>query len=143
LGEKHTILLSTHIMPEVEAVCGRVLIIAKGRLVVDDKLDRLRTEAAVLAEVRGPSKAVKLALEALNGVRRASIMSDDSGVVRLEIHCESGGDLREMIAQRVIQNGWGLRSLDLRRSSLEERFVRAVNESDPASRPGESSTEAA
>ena len=57
LGDRHTILLSTHIMQEVEAVCSRVLLIARGRIAIDERLDRLREGLAVEVEARGPSDA--------------------------------------------------------------------------------------
>ncbi len=69
LGEHHTILLSTHILPEVEAVCSRVLLIARGKLTLDDRLDRLRDASGIMVEVRGPSDAVKRAIETTSGVR--------------------------------------------------------------------------
>ncbi len=55
LAEQHTILLSTHILSEVEAVCGRVIIIARGRIVLDDQLANLRRQGVITVEVRGPS----------------------------------------------------------------------------------------
>ena len=61
LGDRHTILLSTHIMSEVEAVCGRVIIIARGRIAVDDRLDRIRTESAIVVEARGPAEPIRAA----------------------------------------------------------------------------------
>ena len=132
LGERHTILLSTHIMPEVEAVCGRVLIIAKGKLAVDESLETFRSESAIVVEVRGPAPAIKSALETVAGVVRVTILDTSDGVVRLELRSEEGRDLREAVAEKVVRNGWGLRSLDIRRSSLEDRFVKAVHAADEA-----------
>src|SRR5215217_4760269 len=59
LGDRHTILLSTHIMSEVEAVCGRVIIIAQGKIAVDERLDRLRTESTIVLQARGPADAIR------------------------------------------------------------------------------------
>src|SRR5690606_19044012 len=56
LGERHAVLLSTHIMSEVEAVCGRVVIIARGRIALDDRLDNLRVDGALFVEARGPAE---------------------------------------------------------------------------------------
>jgi ABC-2 type transport system ATP-binding protein len=61
-------------------------------------------------------------------VTRVSLTDHHGEVVRLEVLAEGGADLREELARRVINNGWALRHLDLRRSSLEERFIRAVQE---------------
>ena len=132
LGDRHTILLSTHIMSEVEAVCGRVIMIVKGKVAVDDQLDHLQERGAIALEVRGPSQAIRKALESTPGVKRVGMTDQDGDLLRIEVLAEGGIDLREILAQRIIQNGWALRLLDLRRSSLEERFVRAVREATVA-----------
>ncbi len=59
LGERHTLLLSTHILSEVEAVCGRVILIARGRIAIDDRLDQLRTGSAIVLQARGPEGAIR------------------------------------------------------------------------------------
>ena len=128
LGDRHTILLSTHIMSEVEAVCGRVIIIVKGKIALDDKLDHVQSQGAILLEARGPAPAIKKALESAPGVDRVNLTEQDGDIARFEIQTRGGADLREVLAQRILGAGWGLRLLDLRRSSLEERFVRAVRE---------------
>ncbi|WP_145269554.1 ABC transporter ATP-binding protein [Tautonia plasticadhaerens] len=137
LGRRHTILLSTHILPEVEAVCGRVIIIASGRIALDEPLDRLRAGRAVEVEVRGPIDSVRGVLETTpgaGGVRKIAVegaAAGDPGVCGFEVRSkdESAVEaLRELIAARVVQNGWALRRLDLSRSTLEERFVRAVRD---------------
>ncbi len=128
LGDRHTILLSTHIMSEVEAVCGRVIMIVKGKVALDDSLEQIREQGAMILEVRGPAPAIREALAATPGVSRVGVTDQEGDVVRLEVQAEGGADLREDLARRVVQQGWALRHLDLRRSSLEERFVRAVRE---------------
>lgn len=126
LGDRHTILLSTHIMSEVEAVCGRVIIIARGTIALDDRLDRLRSESAIVLEARGPADAIRRGLEAVPGVRNVVLSGQDGDYAAFEIHTRDAADLREQFAQRVIQNGWPLRRLDLRRTTLEDRFIQAV-----------------
>ena len=131
LGDRHTILLSTHIMQEVEAVCGRVVLIARGRIAIDDRLDRLQAGMAATVEVRGPFDAVRRSLEAMPGVARVSPAGGDTAAHShvFEVHAKQDGtDLREALAARVVQGGWGLRRLDLRRSTLEDRFVEAVRD---------------
>jgi len=63
LGDRHTILLSTHILPEVEAVCGRVIIIARGRIALDDRLEDLRRDTTIVLEARGPAQAMIAAIQ--------------------------------------------------------------------------------
>ena len=132
LGDRHTIVLSTHIMSEVEAVCGRVIMIVKGKVVVDDRLDHLQTQSAIVLEARGPAQLIRKALESTPGVGRVGVTDQQGDVIRVEIQTKDDADLREALAQRIIQNGWALRQLDLRRSSLEERFVRAVRDASLA-----------
>jgi len=132
LGDRHTILLSTHIMSEVEAVCGRVIIISQGRIAIDDQLERLRLDKAIMVEARGPAESIRSVLLGIDGVHRVSITGRDAGIAGFEIHTHAGADLREAVCQRLTANGWTLRSLELRRSSLEERFVEAVTKDKSA-----------
>ncbi len=126
LGERHTILLSTHIMSEVEAVCGRVIIIAAGRIALDDQLARLRTERTIELEARGPADAIQRALETAPGVARVTLTRREDGCAAFEVQARDGEDPREALAQRVVQNGWPLRRLDRKHTTLEERFIQAV-----------------
>jgi ABC-2 type transport system ATP-binding protein len=126
LGDQHTILLSTHIMPEVEAVCSRVIIIERGRIAVDDTLNHLRSESAIVLEARGSAEAIRRALESAPGVARVNQARHDGEYATFEVQAADGSDLREMLAARVVENGWALRRLDLRRATLEDRFIQAV-----------------
>jgi ABC-2 type transport system ATP-binding protein len=126
LGDRHTILLSTHIMSEVEAVCGRVIIIARGRIAEDQPLEQLRTGSAIVVEVRGPADAVRRALQTTPGVETVAVMASEPDCPAFEVRTHDGADLREAIGQRIYQNGWPLRQLDLRHATLEDRFIQAV-----------------
>ncbi|HEV3121569.1 MAG TPA: ATP-binding cassette domain-containing protein, partial [Isosphaeraceae bacterium] len=131
LGQRHTILLSTHIMPEVEAVCGRVILIARGRIAIDEELETIRSATALLVEVRGPADAMRKVIQAVPGVARVTLPASEAehaAFTAFEVQLEPGADPREIVAERLISNGWGLRQLVLRRSSLEDRFVQAVSE---------------
>ena len=72
LAERHTILLSTHILSEVEAVCGRVIIIARGRIVLDDQLANLQRQGVITVEVRGPAASIRAVIQTIPGVERAN-----------------------------------------------------------------------
>lgn len=126
LGDRHTILLSTHIMSEVEAVCGRVIIIEQGHIALDDRLANLQTDSAIVLEARGPADAIRGALETASGVERVRLTGQDGDFAAFEVHTRRGNDLREALASRLVNNGWPLRQLDLRRTTLEDRFVQAV-----------------
>jgi ABC-2 type transport system ATP-binding protein len=126
LGDRHTILLSTHIMSEVEAVCGRVIIIAQGRIAIDDRLDRLQLESTIEIEARGPVDAIRRGLETVQGVKKVSAKAFDGDYSLFDVQTRDGADLREALAQRLFQNGWPIRQLTLGRATLEERFIQAV-----------------
>jgi ABC-2 type transport system ATP-binding protein len=127
LGEQHTILLSTHILSEVEAVCGRVIIISAGRIGLDRSMaDLANEEAVILLEVRGPAEQVSNVLRTTDGVVQVTTQSQHDGVVAFEVRTQENNDLREALSQRVAKNGWTIRRLDLRRRKLEDHFIDVV-----------------
>jgi ABC-2 type transport system ATP-binding protein len=128
LGERHTILLSTHILSEVEAVCSRVIIIARGCIALDDQLANLRRPGAITLEARGPAEAIRAALQTIPGVERVVQARRQGDLGWFEVHARGHEDLREAISVKLVSNGWPLRHLDLERSSLEERFTQAVTQ---------------
>src|SRR4051794_39983007 len=99
LGERHTILLSTHILSEVEAVCGRVILIVQGKNAIDERLDRLRSESTIVLEARGPADAIRRGLEAIPGVDKVGPAQDLGDFAGFEVHTTDGADLREEIAR--------------------------------------------
>ncbi|QDV90052.1 putative ABC transporter ATP-binding protein YxlF [Phycisphaerae bacterium RAS2] len=129
LAKRHTVLLSSHILPEVEATCQRTIIIAGGRIVASgspaELKDRIRGGSRLIAEVSGPEKEIETALGAVDGVSRVSRESDN-GWHRVTIESRGHGDPREEIFKVVKQKGWGLRELRLEVGSLEEFFVQIV-----------------
>jgi ABC-2 type transport system ATP-binding protein len=127
LAKRHTILLSTHILPEVEMTCQRVLILHHGRIVASDTTDRLRRRLAggthVRAELRGPADDVALALRALPGIEEVDAVLQD-GWARCEIRVRAEADPRAEIAALAAARGWALRELHAEHASLEDIFVR-------------------
>jgi ABC-2 type transport system ATP-binding protein len=133
-GGDHTVILSTHILPEVSMTCSRVIIINDGRLVAVDTPEnltrRLRGTEAIQVEVRGPRAAV---LERLKRVPRVSGVTVASGreldgVATFNVACDLGADVREQVAKAVVDGGFGL--LELRQSgmSLEDIFLKLTTE---------------
>jgi gliding motility-associated transport system ATP-binding protein len=133
LGERHTILLSTHIMSEVEAVCGRVILIVQGRIGLDEQVESFKAGTAIVVEARGPAESIRRALESVPHVARVTETVRNGDHTTFEVQARGDTDPRESIAQRLVQNGWGVSQLMLRRSSLEDRFVQAVREAATAS----------
>ncbi len=127
LGRTHTVLLSTHILSEVEAICRRVIIIHSGRIGLDHELGKLELDAAtVIVEARGPAEEMARTLRKLPGVTDLTQTALNDGIARLEIRATPGQDPRERVAQAIAEHRWGLRRLDLRRRTLEDLFVDVV-----------------
>lgn len=129
LGEKHTILLSTHILPEVEEVCRRVIVINQGKVVLDDQLANLRRGSVIMVEVRGPVEQVHNTLKNAEGVMQLDRLPADGqmdNVVGFEVRTVDDRDLRMALAERLTKQGWTIRRLEMKPRSLREQFVRAT-----------------
>jgi ABC-2 type transport system ATP-binding protein len=127
LKGKHTILLSTHILSQVEDACDRVIIINRGRIGLDKKLDDLAKERATfMVEVRGPKDQVAHVLETTDGVDEIKAEALSDGITSFEVHPKTDDDLREALFSRIAKNGWTIRRLDLVRRRLEYHFVNLV-----------------
>ena len=127
LGRERTVLLSSHILSEVEKVCRRVLIVARGKLVEqgtpEEIAGRLRTSSRVRMEVRaadGP--AVKRAIEEIPTVARV-IHGAKGDLQQFLIEAREGADPREALYQACVAGGWALRELAFERPTLEEAFT--------------------
>ena len=126
LGKQHTILLSTHILPEVEMTCSRVIIIHKGRIEAcdtpDNLLGKIRRAGGVLLEAKtGPDNGAE-ELKKITGVR--DIMIDVDGEWKIfSLRVESGVDVREQIFRLATDRRWIVRELTQRRATLEDVFV--------------------
>jgi ABC-2 type transport system ATP-binding protein len=127
LGGSHTVLLSTHILPEVSMTCNRVVIINNGRVVAEDTPDnltkRLRGAERISLEVRGPADAVKGALVGIPNVLNVEVSPSD-GRPRFLVDSAVGQDIREDLATTIVGNGWGLLELRSVGMSLEEVFLK-------------------
>lgn len=128
LGKDHTILLSTHVLPEVEQTCQRVIYIHRGRVTLAKKLTELEEDRVIYVEVRGPSEKVREALRDLDHVQEVNSDAIEDGVGRYEVHTIRNRDIREDISAMVSKKGWALRELQLSQPSLEEHFVRLMRD---------------
>jgi len=126
LGKNHTVILSTHILPEVEMVCGRVLIIHKGRIVADEQveglLSRMRRGATVHAEVKGPGAPIKSALEKIDGVKKILWQEKGDSMNDFLVTTEKDRDIRPDVFNSVSSNGGMLLSMAYERVTLEDIF---------------------
>jgi ABC-2 type transport system ATP-binding protein len=130
LAGEHTIILSTHILPEVEAICEKVIIINKGRVVATDSVERLRNrtgEGAVQVQIETggvvDKQFVHQRLEQVPGVSKVLQTGADTGSLIFEVDSLPGRNARADIARAVVQSGWNLLELKSLTYSLEEVFL--------------------
>jgi ABC-2 type transport system ATP-binding protein len=132
LAGDHTIILSTHILPEVSQTCQRVVIINKGRVVAVDTPDnltaRLRGSETLYLQVDAGSADVTHHLERVAGVTRVVVADRRQSLVGYEVESERGRDVRRELSHAVVTNGWGLLELRPMRMSLEEIFLSLTTE---------------
>ena len=144
LAGEHTIILSTHILPEVEQVCEKVIIINKGKLVATDTVanltNRLRGSEAVAVEVAGRNGSlehgpVQQRLEQLAGVSRVIHKESRDNRLLFEVESLQGRSVRAELARAVVENGWDLLELRSVGLSLEDVFLQLTS-SDAAAVAG-------
>jgi ABC-2 type transport system ATP-binding protein len=134
LAGDHTVVLSTHILPEVAQTCQRVVIINKGRVVAVDTPDnlthQLKGSASLYVQVEGTASAVD-ALQGVAGVRRVTVSDTHAAFTGYEIESEPNRDIRRDVARTLVDGGWGLIELRPMRMSLEEIFLQLTT-NEPA-----------
>ncbi|HET9359355.1 MAG TPA: ATP-binding cassette domain-containing protein [Vicinamibacterales bacterium] len=139
LGGDHTIILSTHILPEVSQTCNRIVIINRGRVVAVDTPDnltaRLRGSETMYVQLDAQGADATGALTSVPGVTRVTASDKRDHVTGYEVESETGRDVRRELAAAVVGRGWGLLELRPMRMSLEEIFLQVTTE-DAASPEG-------
>jgi ABC-2 type transport system ATP-binding protein len=139
LAGSHTVVLSTHILPEVSMTCGRVVIINKGRVVAEDTPDnltrRLKGAGTIRVEARGDAASVLEAVKAVPGVLAAHARGGHDGSVVVDVEAEAGRDVRAELAWAVVTKGHQLLGLQQLGMSLEEIFLHltTTDAAEPAS----------
>ena len=132
LGGDHTIILSTHILPEVSQTCQRVVIINKGKVVAVDTPDnltsRLRGSETIYLQVDPQGADAAAVLQRVAGVKRVAVADTKQQIVGFEIDSEAGHDVRRELAAAVVGRGWGLLEMRPMRMSLEEIFLHVTTE---------------
>jgi ABC-2 type transport system ATP-binding protein len=129
LGKEHTVLISTHILPEVSMVCERVIIINEGKIIAEDRIENLSSLVSgyrrVRLEVQGPTKKIAERLHQIKGVTRVSYQ-DSNFTVEYPV----GLDLRSKITEAIVQSGFTLLSLESVEMSLEDIFLKLTTEEE-------------
>ena len=147
LAGDHTIILSTHILPEVSQTCQRVVIINRGKVVAVDTPDnltsRLRGSETMYLQVDAGGADAATVLQRVSGVTRVAIADSKQQVVGYEIDSEAGRDVRRELAAAIVGRGWGLLEMRPMRLSLEEIFLHVTTEEMPAAAAAVAETEPA
>jgi ABC-2 type transport system ATP-binding protein len=150
LAGEHTIVLSTHILPEVEQTCEQVIIINRGKLVATDSVRNLQARArgaeSVIVEIAGRSGKLELPivqrkLEQVSGVRRVLCKQEIDNRIFFEVESQKGRLVRGELARAVVESGWDLNELRPSAVSLEEIFLQLTGTEVPAEEQKASATE--
>ena len=132
LAGTHTIVLSTHILPEVAQTCQKVVIINKGKIVAIDSPDalteRLRGAVTLFVQAQGPADDMQRALQNIAGVVRVNPADVRGDVSSFDVDTETGADVRREVAAAIVRSGWSLLELRPMRMSLEDIFLSLTTE---------------
>jgi len=133
LAGEHTIVLSSHILPEVTATCGRIIVINRGRIVAEDTIDgltmRLKKGLLLQLTVAAPNASGIEAIRAVPGVTGVSAVGPKL-VIELS---PNQGELRDRVAKAAVESGMGILEFGAEKVSLEEIFLQLTTEDDTAS----------
>lgn len=129
LGKKHTVILSSHILSEIQAVCDHVIIINKGRLAADDTTENLTANITAnhtyVARIDGNHDEIIKVIKGMNGV--ISVLGDmerEPGIFDYEINVREGVDIRRELFKRIVDRSWVLLELKANEMSLEDIFLK-------------------
>lgn len=141
LGERHTVILSSHILPEVQAVCERVIVINRGRLVADDTPDNLShamsTDHKLTVRIDGPEEKVLALLRGLPSMLEVQSLGqrERDGVYEYTIETENNTDVRREMFRRLADRSWPILSLRSSELSLEDIFLSLTSDDASAAPP--------
>jgi len=129
LGKEHTILLSTHILPEVSVICQRVIIIHEGRIVAEDRIDNLSSMMSgsqrFRLQISGPVKKITERLQRVKGITKVNYEDPN-----YTIECAAGQDPRRQIMDEMVRGGWTLLTMEQIGMSLEDIFLKLTAEEE-------------
>lgn len=132
LGRSHTVILSSHILSEIEAVCDRIIVINRGVMIADDTPDNLsRTlskDHSLIARVKGPKSDVQRLLAGIPGVRTVSFRGPrEADAFEFSIEPKDQADVRQMVFERLAERHWPLLMLRPAEMDLEQIFLRLTD----------------
>lgn len=130
LGRSHTILLSTHILPEVEMTCGRIVILHEGKVLAADTRENLQCsmngQSQVIAEIAAPIEDLTECWREMEGIEQFDVAPGEGEFHRCALTPRAGVDLRPAVFDQVRIRGWQLRELTRSRHTLEDIFVHVI-----------------
>ena len=137
LGKDHTVILSTHILQEVQAVCDRIVIINKGKIVADERTENItravENNRRFTAKICGPQKEVLAMLRSRPGILRAEVLSKrDGDAYSYNIESEVGVDIRKNLFYALADRNWPLIGLETLGMNLEDIFIAIVDQTSPS-----------
>jgi ABC-2 type transport system ATP-binding protein len=126
IGREKTVILSTHILPEVQATCGRVLIMSHGSIVADGTPEELSSRATgveiLSIQIKGPADAISKRMTEIEDVSGLSELAREGDFLRYELRVRDGKSAAENVFLAAVENNWVLRELKVERASLEQVF---------------------
>lgn len=133
LGKRHTIILSSHILPEVEAICDRIIIISNGKIVADDTAENLirnhSSDRRMMVRVAGPAFEVEKLIHGIDGVKHVSALtSREAGTTDFAIELREGADIRYTLFEKLSEHNFSLLSSHSMERSLEDIFMSLTSE---------------
>ena len=129
LGEEHTVILSSHILSEISAVCDYVLILSHGKLVASDTLENLSSlmqgQNSLILTVKSSKDALKELLQSITAIQEYHFLEDceEEGCVKAEIKTATSSDIRELLFYRLAEKNLPILGMQLMRLSLEDIFL--------------------
>jgi len=137
---KRTVILSSHILPEVSVICSRIAVIHKGELIAIDTQEKLAEKAlggtTIFLSVKGPAKKISAGIEKINGVKSVSLSKPvESGTNDFVIIISGNmNKIRSEISSFIVKNKWDLLAMETRQNNLEEIFINLVNQHERSKR---------
>lgn len=137
LGKQKTVVLSTHILPEVQATCNRVVIINRGKIVADGPIEDLQRSLhggeRIVLEVEVPDgqsfELLSVQVKAIPAIERVSLIAELNGTKKFSVETSSSVDIRKDLFRLCIEKGWGLLELHREQTSLEDIFRQLTSDS--------------
>jgi ABC-2 type transport system ATP-binding protein len=134
LAEKHTVLISTHILPEAEMMCSRMLIMYGGKILAADTPENLQRlmagDSQIIAEIAAPPDELREFFSRMSGIEQFDVSAGEGDFQRCMLTPRDAMDIRTAVSKLACENGWPLRELTRSRHSLEDIYVQVTKPSE-------------